>query len=128
MAPAECADLWCVVVRIQNHYGWDCLTDLTPTDRCEDDAAASDTQFVGVWRQIGSDVIIRLGYSHGRAADGWVLLDLETHFVGETQYFTGIWEQSPDVSGFAEGDWCQLMEGHYNLSAQGYQLIDLERY
>lgn len=57
-----------------------------------------------------------------------MLSDFETYFVGGTQYFAGIWEQSADMSGIFDGDWCFLMEKHDELSADGYELLDLERW
>ena len=89
----------------------------------------------GVWLQ-GKDGLLNRNYPIkefdkmriNRKNNGYKLIDVETYKLKNKIYYAGIWEKSPQreyLNSFHS--LCDLLEKDHKRSADGYELIDLER-
>jgi hypothetical protein len=92
--------------------------------------------WAGVWRA-GNDGALYRNYATNAFRDlrrkqrdkGWKLIDVETYMDGNTRKWAGIWEKSSAQEKYLYGfKYCELQEKHKEYLADGFELIDVDRY
>lgn len=94
-------------------------------------------KWAGVWKGSGSNLLNRnyteadfVNLRNEREQSGYKLIDVETYLDGGTRKWAGVWEKTEGNEHFrTDKKMCDLVNDYHNVyKADGYELIDLERY
>lgn len=94
-------------------------------------------KWAGVWKGAGSNLLNRnyneedfKNLRNEREQNGYKLVDVETYLDGGKRYWAGVWEKTNGNEHFRlDKNMCDLVNTYHNVyKADGYELIDLERY